>query len=204
MVYIVGLGPGSKEYMLLRAIELIESSELIIGFERALKSLDFIKVPMTKVKDLKETLRVAEENKHKTVAIVASGDPCYYGILEYIKRNYKEEFKVIPGISSFQYLMSVLNKSWQGSFLGSLHGREEDLINKVRENDISIWLTDKTNSPAVISSRLYEEKLKVKVYVGENLSYEDEIITIGSPEELMNKSFGDLSVVVIENDLFKG
>jgi cobalt-precorrin-7 (C5)-methyltransferase len=143
-------------------------------------------------------------NKGKKISILASGDPCFYGIADYLSRNCNEELQMVPGISSFQYLMAALNKSWQGSFLGSLHGREEDFLVKVRENAVSIWLTDKVNSPKALCRRLQNEKLQVTVYIGENLSYEDEKITAGTPEELMNSEFSDLSVVVIENDLLKG
>jgi cobalt-precorrin-7 (C5)-methyltransferase len=204
MIYIVGLGPGSKEYLLIKAFEILKNSDLIIGFNRALKSIEFIDTPKLYAKDLKEILCLLKENEHEKIAIVASGDPCFYGILEYINKNFIGEFQVIPGISSFQYLMTKLNKSWQGSFLGSLHGREEAFIEKVKNYAVSIWLTDKINSPEAICRRLYDEKLFVKLYIGENLSYNDEKISTGRPEELMNNTFSELSVVVIENDLFKG
>lgn len=204
MVHIVGLGPGSKEYILPKAIEILEKSDIILGFSRALESLDFIKVSKLAVKDLKEILSIIKSNENKNISIPASGDPCFYGISDFIRRNYSGSVEIIPGISSFQYLMAKLNKSWQGSYLGSLHGREENFIEKVCNCKVSIWLTDKTNSPDEICKRLYREKLKVKVYIGENLSYDDEKISEGNPEEFIDKIFSDLSVVVVENDLFKG
>ncbi len=42
-VYIVGLGPGHKDYMLQGAINNLEKVDIIIGFKRAIESLDFIK-----------------------------------------------------------------------------------------------------------------------------------------------------------------
>lgn len=204
MIHIVGLGPGGREYILPKAVSTMESSEVVIGFRRALESLDFINIPKKEAKDLREIISFISSSKSKDIAVVASGDPCFYGILNYIKANYKGSFEVVPGISSFQYLMAKLNKAWQGSFLGSLHGREEDFIWKIEDSYISIWLTDKTNTPKIICRRLYEKHVQCKVYIGENLSYEDEKITEGIPEELMDKEFSDLSVVVIENDLYKG
>lgn len=35
-------------------------------------------------------------------------------------------------------------------------------------------------------------------YVGENLSYEDEKITIGSPKEIEAKEFSELNIMVVE------
>jgi len=199
MVYIVGLGPGSVEYILPKALTTLEKSKVIIGFGRALESLDFIKGNKLSVGTLKEILNYINTNDKENISIVASGDPCFYGVTDYIKRNYTGEIEVIPGISSFQYLTARLNKCWHGSHLGSLHGREEEFVEKVKENKLSIWLTDKKNSPVSLCERLIKAEIEAKVYVGENLSYEDEKITVGTAEELLNKDFSELSVVIIEN-----
>lgn len=202
MVYIVGLGPGSKEYMLLKAITILENSEAIIGFSRALESINFIKIKKIEAKTLKDILNFININKDIKISILASGDPLFYGISDYIRKNYDGAIEIIPGISSFQYLMAKLNKSWQHSYFGSLHGREEDFIEKVKTNKVSVWLTDKTNSPNAICRRLKEEKIEARVYIGENLSYEDERILEGTPIEFVDKEFKHLSVVVIENEIF--
>lgn len=201
MVYIVGLGPGSKEYMLFKAISILETSEVIIGFKRALESIEFINIEKNEVKNLKDILEFINSNEDKKISILASGDPVFYGIADYIKRNYNGAIEVIPGISSFQYLMAKLNKSWQHSYFGSVHGREEEFCEKIKTNKVSVWLTDKINSPKAICKRLCEEEISAKVYIGENLSYEDEKISYGTPKELVDKEFSNLSVVVIENEV---
>ena len=196
MVYIVGIGPGAKAYILPKALEVLNSCQVVIGFERAIRSIEHNNKLV--IKSLTETLAYLNRNKGVDIAIVASGDPCFYGITDYINKNYKGCFSVIPGISSFQYLCAKLNKPWQGSFLGSLHGREEDFLERVKENNISIWLTDKTHTPGFICSCLIQAKLNALIYVGENLSYEDEKITIGEPEKFINTNFSELCVVIIE------
>ncbi|MCY6356318.1 precorrin-6y C5,15-methyltransferase (decarboxylating) subunit CbiE [Clostridium sp. ZS2-4] len=198
MVNIVGLGPGSREYILPKALETLKKSDVILGFDRALESLSFLSVDKKNVNSLKEVLNFIDDNKNMEISIIASGDPCFYGIGEYIGKNYDGQVQTIPGISSFQYMAAKLNKAWQGSFLGSLHGREEDFLNKVKEYQLSIWLTDRKNSPDVLCRKLLEKNLNVMVYVGENLSYRDERITTGYPEELKDMQFSNLSVVIIE------
>jgi cobalt-precorrin-7 (C5)-methyltransferase len=197
-VYIVGLGPGSREYILPKAVKVLESCDLILGFERAMSSINFVKKNKITVKSLKEITEIIDKNPEKKISIIASGDPCFYGITNYIKRKVTSKINVIPGISSFQYLMAKLSKPWQGAFLGSMHGREEDFINVVKKYDISIWLTDKNNSPDSLSRKLVEENIEANIYVGENLSYEDEIIIVGTAQELQKKQFSDLAVVVVE------
>lgn len=199
MIYIVGIGPGSKDYILPVAVETLKKSDIILGFKRAIESVDFIEKEKRVEKTLSEILKFINENKKKEISIVASGDPCFYGISDYIKKNYSGEIKIISGISSFQYLCSKLNKSWSNAYLSSLHGREEEFIRKVRENNLSIWLTDKNNSPNILCKKLLDSNIDAKVYIGENLSYEDEKISIGSSEEFIYNEFSELAVIIIEN-----
>jgi cobalt-precorrin-7 (C5)-methyltransferase len=197
-VYIVGIGPGSKKYILPEAIEVMENSDTIIGFKRAIESIDFVKSSKGQVDSLKETLSFIEDNKEKVIAIIASGDPCFYGIADYIGKNYSGEIEIIPGISSFQYFFAKLKKSWQGAFLGSLHGREEDFIKIVKSESISFWLTDKKNTPSFIAKKLIEEGIEATIHIGENLSYEDERIISSDLEEVAYMDFSELSVIIIE------
>lgn len=95
--------------------------------------------------------------------------------------------------------MAKLNKSWHKAAFISLHGRKGDL-DKVKENKLSIILTDWKTPPSLISKKLKALGLKGKIYVGYNLSYEDEMIderAIG--EEI--EDISDLVIVVIENEM---
>ena len=196
MVYIVGIGPGARAYILPKALEVLNSCQVVIGFERALGSIEHNNKLV--IKSLTETLSYLERNKSADIGIVASGDPCFYGITDYINKNFTGTLEVIPGISSFQYLMAKLRKMLARSHLGSLHGRKEEFSEKVKANKLSIWLTDKDNSPNFICSELIKNNIKAQVYVGVNLSYEDELIVQGTAEEVSLMEFNELSVVVIE------
>ena len=145
MLYIVGMGPGNRDYILKKAIEVLNECDVIIGFERLINDLEFINKPQIVMNSLKETLEYINSNgqdkgnlKGKTIALVASGDPTFFGISEYIKKNYPGNIVVIPGLSSFQYLTTKLNKSWSYAFTGSVHARNENFIDKVKQNKLSI------------------------------------------------------------------
>lgn len=195
----MGIGPGDREYILPAAEKIINASDIIIGFERAIESLNYILQKKIIIKSLKEILNYIYENPSKSIAIAASGDPCFYGITEFIRNNYNGNVQVIPGLSSFQYMMAKINKSWQGAHLGSMHGRNQELIERVRENKVSIWLTDKTNSPNNICSELIKSNVEAYIYVGENLSYADERIIAGDLEQIATMKFKELCVMCIEN-----
>lgn len=198
MVYIVGLGPGHKDYILPIASKTMENSDVVVGFGRAIKSIDHIKTPKLEFKSIVSIVDYISENKDKNISIIASGDPGFYGITKYIKKNYDGEIKVIPGISSFQYFIAKLNKSWQDVHLGSMHGREEDFLGNISKHSKVMFLTDNKNSPSELCKILYENNINCEVYIGENLSYEDERISFGSPEELMRCNFAKLAVIYIK------
>ncbi|SQB36124.1 precorrin-6B methylase/decarboxylase cbiT/cbiE [Clostridium cochlearium] len=202
MVYIVGIGPGHRDYIMPKAIDVLKKVDIIVGFGRAMESVDFLPTKKIKVGKIKEVVETLNENTDKDIAVVASGDPLFFGITEYIKREYKKDIEIIPGISSFQYLMGKLNKSWNNAYLGSLHGREDEFLKKVKENSISVWLTDSKNSPDKLAELLVVNGLNPYMYVGEELSYEDERILEGQAEKIKDEIFSKLSVVIIENNNF--
>ena len=199
MIYIVGIGPGNPKYIISLAVETMEKVDVIIGFERAVESIPKINVEKVIVKTLKDIMEFITKNEERNIAIIASGDPCFYGIASYIKINFPGDIEIVPGISSFQYLMCKLQKPWQNAYLGSMHGRQEEFIEVVRQHETSVWLTDKSNSPQTLCRKLYENNIKAVVHVGEELSYKDERIIKGTVEEIMHETFNNLSVVVVEN-----
>ena len=206
MLYIVGMGPGNRDYILKKAIDVLNECDVIIGFERLINDLEFINKEKIVMNSLEQTLEYINNNgqdkgnlKEKTIALVASGDPTFFGISEYIKKNYPGNIVVIPGLSSFQYLTTKLNKSWSYAFTGSVHARNEGFIEKVKQNKLSIWLTDNKNNATYLCKLLIEHNINCNVIIGEHLSYENELILEGKPEKFINVDFSDMSILVVEN-----
>ena len=201
MVYIVGLGPGNKDYILPKAIDTLKKSNVIIGFSRLINDLDFINTNKIVMSSLRETLEYIQQNgQDNIISLVASGDPTFFGISEYIKKNYPGNIVVIPGISSFQYLTTKLNKSWNYAFTGSVHARNEDFIEKVKVNKLSIWLTDNKNNSAFLCKLLNENNIECTVIIGEHLSYENERILQGKPIEFINEEVSDMAILIVEKE----
>ena len=107
---------------------------------------------------------------------------------------------MIPGVSSIQYMMAKLQMSWHNANLVSFHGREEERkekIQKILNSDLSIILTDKKNTPSVISRELYEKNMNGMIYAGFDLSYpEEQIIEAEIGKDILHESV--LAVVVVE------
>ncbi len=210
-IFVVGLGPGNMKYITPAAVEALEKSSVIAGGRRNLESLEEISELDLSRKELfeitgpLENTRTFIESKYEneTVSVIASGDPGFYGILAYMKRTFgRENLSVIPGISAIQYLFAKIGMVWHDARLGSIHGRDEDIIAAVRANEICLFLTDRNNSYRFIAETLCSAGLKdVKMYVGSNLSYENEEIIEDSAENFLNiETDSNLAIVVVENE----
>ena len=97
MIYIVGIGPGHVDYILKKAENIIKNSDYVIGFSRSIDTLEsMIKGKKIKVNNLKEILTYME-NLEGDISILASGDPLFYGIADYISKNFNRNFFVYLG-----------------------------------------------------------------------------------------------------------
>ncbi len=107
----VGIGPGSREHMSIRAIEVLENSDCIIGYKtyiNLIKELvegkELISSRMRKEVD-RAALAVEMAASGKVVSVISSGDPGVYGmaglVLEVVNNsNHKVPVEVVPGIPS--------------------------------------------------------------------------------------------------------
>ncbi len=197
MITVAGVGPGNPKYITLDVLDVIKNASNVVAFNRISNSLKSIRNDYIEVYTVKEVLKGIKD--YDEVLILASGDPCFYGILEYLKKKKVKVDKVLPGLSSFQYMMSKLNKSWHDAVFLSLHGRNENLVS-IKNNLLTILLTDKDNPPSSISEKLGKLGMKGKIYAGYNLSYpEEKIIEKNIGEKI--KDISPLAVVVIENEM---
>ncbi len=197
MLSVAGVGPGNPKYLTMDVLERIMTAKTIVSFGRVADTLKDIRddiIQVNKVVDLVDMI-----NNKEDLLLLASGDPDFYGIVDYLKSKDLKIKEVLPGLSSFQYLMAKLQKPWQDAFFLSLHGREGNLED-LKDKKLSILLIDKDNRPDKISRNLEKLDIKGKIHVGYNLSYPD--------EKIISKNIGDrieeyssLGVVVIENEM---
>lgn len=197
MIKVVGMGPGNIKYLTMEAICAIKAADRVIAFGRISNTAKILVNHVIEVNRVQEIIENLDNNL--TTAILASGDPGFFGIMDYLIKKDIVIDEVIPGISSFQYMMTKLKKSWQDATLISLHGRDEKL-EEVIKSRLCVILTDSKNTPNFISKKLYSLGVSGKIYTGYNLSYDEEVIItnkIGDEIEIA----GNISVVVIENEM---
>ena len=205
-INVVGLGPGNIKYLSIAGIECIKEAEIIVGSTRQLSDLKAIiseKQEIYILGKLAELIAYLKENIERKITIIVSGDTGYYSLVPYLSKNLsKDILNIIPNISSYQYLFSKLGENWQNFRLASVHGREFDYVKSIDDKDIAglVLLTDDIQNPYEVSKNLYNNGIRnLTVIVGENLSYDNEKITILEIEdyEELNRKF-DMNVLVLK------
>lgn len=205
-INVVGLGPGNIKYLSTAGIECIKEAEIIVGSTRQLSDLKTIiseKQEIYTLGKLAELIAYLKENIDRKITIIVSGDTGYYSLVPYLSKNLsKDILNIIPNISSYQYLFSKLGENWQNFRLASVHGREFDYVKNIDDKEIAglVLLTDDIQNPYEVSKNLYNNGIRnLTVIVGENLSYDNEKITILEIEdyEELNRKF-DMNVLVLK------
>ena len=189
-INVLGLGPGNLDYTLPIVLKEIMESEIIIGGKRHIESLG--KYAENKEycyinADLQRVLDFIEQNRDKKMSLILSGDTGFYSMLTFMRKHFKaNELNVMPGISSVQYMFAKVSSYWNDAFVSSVHGRNTEYVEKLREYGKIGLLTDKKNTPQRIAEEVVKAGMtEATIYVGENLSYENEKIWEMPAKEMM-------------------
>lgn len=198
MINVIGLGPGNTDYITKLGEKLIQNSDVVIGGKRNLESIvDFEGEKIEISSNLKEIVEYINNNKDKQISVLASGDPLIYGIGRYLSKNIdKEDLNIVSGISSLQYIFSKVHIDMNDLYITSSHGKTPDFDYVLLHKKVCM-VTDKIIGPKEICKQILDRDLEKTIVVGENLSYDNERITIGSPEDILKLEDFDMCVVVI-------
>ena len=111
MIYVVGIGPGSKEYMTLEALETIEKCDIIIGYKTYIGLIGDLLAGKTvlengmrqEVDRCKKALDLSAQG-HR-VALISGGDSGVYAMAGLVyelnsRLDMKEDIRVVHGVTS--------------------------------------------------------------------------------------------------------
>ena len=201
-VSVVGIGPGSREAMTLEVRRALEEADCLIGAKRMLEAA---LRPGQTVFDAVSPTKIAEyiqnHPEYSRFAVAMSGDVGFFsGTKKLLPLLSDCEVTVLPGLSSLVYLCARLGTSYEDVRPVSLHGREHDIVPDIKKYRRVFILVGGENGMGLLCKQLTQAGLGgVKISTGENLSYPQERITIGTAAELAEKTFDSLSVALIEN-----
>lgn len=203
MIHVIGIGPGNQRYGLLQQEHLFEQADYILGSERHLEILDPVFrvkaiVPPKKLVALKELLDSYHEDE--MIVYLASGDPLIYGLGKWLFEKFGNRVRIHPGISAMQYLASRIPLSMNDAYLTSSHAKQPnfDLLMSLSK---VFMVTDQQIGPYQIAQEVLKRGLAKVIVIGENLSYEEENITILPANEVENREY-KMNVVVVLDEGF--
>ena len=207
-IYIIGIGPGSSEYLTKKALDTVKNSDYTVGSTRAIDLFDDVKNKIAfNVKDLLDKLEegVKLACDGNTVSILSTGDPGFSGVLNTVLRlseeqNFpKDDIEVIPGISSLQLAAARCHIQWDNANVMTFHGREniEDILPVINNGKTTIALPSrkvKDMAQFLLDNGVEAER---KVVVCERLSYPDEKIVGATLSDIAESEFTYMCIMVI-------
>lgn len=205
-VTLLGIGMGNLKDLTLAGKEACENADVILGAARMTEALSCFgkeSLPIYQPAAVVEYIRNHPEKK--CIVVAFSGDIGFYSGTKKLLNALEEisvDIELLCGISSVVYFASKLQLSWEDMKLVSIHGRKQNLIAAVKGHEKVFSLAGYKESIQNLCQELIENGLgTVKVSVGCQLSYPEENVTIGTPQELLEFDKEGLCVVVIENPM---
>lgn len=207
-IYIIGIGPGSSEYLTKKAVDTVKTSDYTVGSTRAIDLFDDVNNKIAfNVKDLLDKLEKGVDLaiEGNTVSILSTGDPGFSGVLNTVLRianekNFPEEkIEVIPGISSLQLAAAHNHIQWDNANVMTFHGREniKDILKVINNGKTTIALPSKKvrdMAQFLLDNGVDEHR---EVVVCERLSYDDEKIVRSTLKDIANSEFTYMCIMVI-------
>ena len=217
-VYAVGVGPGSPKYVTEIVKEIVQNSDIVIGYKYTLKIIE----NLIKGKEIYEiTMKDQEESYQKilpklgnrTLVIPFTGD-VNFSESEVVDRLIEifGKVEIVPGISSIQVAASRAQVPLDKSKVITMHvtTQIEDKkleLQKALIDGFSVILVPRPwpNQPnkhfmaSEIALYLREHNFdtnKMKVHVFEAITTDSETSFVGTVKDLEGKEFSDLSIMV--------
>ncbi len=208
-IHVVGLGVEAGGRLGSVAEAALRGASAIIGTERHLEWLCAMTrtmpadwppmITLSKVAQL-DTLLAGHGGE---VAVLASGDPLFFGIGRRLSRQYPlSKLRFHGALSSIQAACSRLGLSLQDCTVVSLHGRPLHTLNRhLRPGRTLVILTDQNSPPDTLAGICIDAQLEQSIlWVCERLGYDDEKIhriDVNGFDRDTGRSFADLNISVL-------
>lgn len=203
-LYVVGIGPGSADYLTFKSKKIVDSVEILLGSKRVLDLFpefegEQIKLDAVNIESQLK-LAVSKVIHGKPVAILSTGDPGFSGILRPIlELSGDVEIEVVPGISSLQLCAAKLQIPWDNTNLITLHGKgiSNELLEVIDNGKPIIILPNFKVDEVIrflIDNGVDEDR---QAAVCEKLGYPDERIVKKSLKDLLVEKFSYMCVIVV-------
>lgn len=210
LLHVVGIGLDGLVGLSPEAIACLKSASVIGGSQSHLQQVgDFPVKTLPLGKDMGAWLDQVEAMlRHQSVAVLASGDPLFYGIGRLLTERFdRRSLRFYPHVSSVQIAFNRLGIPWQAATVVSVHGRAPDHLEhalKQGKSPIGI-LTDQQYTPGAIAHLVQTLRPPVhyRLWVCSRLGSDQEQIeaidlTVPIPITALAHDFAQPNVVILE------
>lgn len=189
--------------------KLLTSCDVVVGTKRLLDLAAHLPCRFMAITPLASALgSIREALQIGNVAVLASGDPLFYGIGRRLLSEFPDNtVQVYPAVSSIQRACALFKIPWDDAKITSLHGRNPGHIpGLLLRNQKNLVLTDSDNSPDQIASQLLDylqligETVlpdTIKMLVAEDLGLKSEKVFIGNLLQGSKQRFSPLNILCL-------
>ncbi len=121
-IHIVGIGDDGLDGLTDAARKIVESTTVLIGSKQTLAAVPSPSAErLESAGDLEAIVQWIDDRKDKSITVLTSGDPLFYGIARYLCDHLgKDRFEVVPHVSSMQLAFARVKESWDEAYLADL------------------------------------------------------------------------------------
>ncbi len=199
---IIGCGTRVQDLTPLH-IQALDDADVLAGGRRLLNWFpDFQGETLEIGKHVRETVaKLFEMAREQRVAVLASGDPLFFGIgARFVDASPDIDVTILPNVSAAQQALARLALPWSEARFFSVHGRKARLPwRQILAAATTVIYTDPKHNPAIVAKELiafYPPATQRMAAVAENLG-SSERISKGNLKEIAGQSFSGLAVLVL-------
>lgn len=204
-IVIVGVGPGSPDYLTDVARRAIDSARLLTGAQRLLdlfESSAAVKLPFSgSIEAWIEQVAQQLARVSEGIVVLVSGDPGVSSLAAAVLRRFGlVQCRIVPGISSVQLACAALGLSWDNAVIISAHGSVPETLTKdLVSRDPWVILMGAKGAESFVSSLVSETGRAA--YCCEDLSLPSESIRRIASVELKTLPSHPRRIVVLTREL---
>lgn len=180
-IHVVGLGVDTGALLSEPARQALRAAHTIVGSPRQLelarRLADCARAQLRDLPKLAELKALIDALPAGDVAVLASGDPLYYGIGRWLVGQFDPaRLRFYPAVSSIQAVCNRLGLAQQDCEVVSLHGRDVSGLNRVlKQNRNIIVLTDVHSQPRTLAQACIDAGFeRSRLHVAEDLGSDRE------------------------------
>ena len=192
-------------------LEILAQCSSVFATPRLQKIISHLPLEINNISPVQEaTQEIKAKLKLANIAVLASGDPLFYGIGKRLLSEVPQEsIEFHPAVSSIQKAAALFKTHWDDATILSLHGRNHPHVaGLILKHPKCFILTDTKNSPNDICKKiqdyldLIDDKkhiTNISVMVAENIGLPDQRLFSGNLSQTCEETFSSLNIMFIHN-----